>query len=100
MDTSRRYIYMCLDVICQYGSIRLSTQVGCARLQRGGKPALIFRRKRQQHVAGHTAIAGISGINEDHAAHHDRAGSVEGAALGLDSIYGGVLLRGVKIPKN
>jgi hypothetical protein len=41
------------------------------------KSRLIFRGERQQHIAGHAAIPGISGIDEDHAAHDDRAGSVE-----------------------
>src|SRR3977135_793417 len=39
---------------------------------------LVLGGERQQDVAGHAAIAGISGIDEDHAAHNDRAGSVEG----------------------
>jgi len=46
-------------------------------MQHGGKSALVFRRERQQHIAGHAAISGIAGIDEDHAAHDNRAGSVE-----------------------
>src|SRR5258707_1765167 len=61
---------------------------------------LVLGGERQQHISGHAAIAGISGIDEDHAADDDRAGSVERAALGLDSIYGRVFLRGIKIPED
>src|SRR5258706_9619082 len=61
---------------------------------------LVLGGERQQHISGHAAIAGISGIDEDHAAHDNRAGSVEGTALRLDSIYSGVFLHSVEIPEN
>src|SRR5882762_2319968 len=100
MDTSRKYTYICFIVMCKYELIRINTEESCALMQQGGKSGLVFRGERQQYVAGHAAISRIPRIDEDHAADNDRAGSVEGTALGLDSIYGGVFLHGIEIPEN
>src|SRR5882762_739334 len=100
MDTSRKYTYICFIVMCKYELIRINTGESCALMQQAGKSGLVFRGERQQDVAGHAAISGIAGIDEDHAAHDNRAGSVEGTALRLDSIYSGVFLHSVEIPEN
>src|SRR5579864_3156209 len=60
----------------------------------------IFRRKRQQDVAWHAAIARIPGIDEDHAAYNHRSGAIQRATLGLNSIYRGVFLLGVEVPEH
>src|ERR1700674_535631 len=61
---------------------------------------LFFRCEGQEHVAGHTAEARITGVDEDHSGDHHGAGTVERSAAALDSIHGLVIAGGVHVPQN
>src|SRR2546428_14122541 len=59
----------------------------------------LLRRKRQQYVSRHPAVARITGINKQHAAGDHWAGTVERSALGFNSVHSGIALGGVEVPK-
>ena len=61
---------------------------------------LVVGSEGEQDISRHSAEPRIAGVDENHAIDDDGAGAVEGTAVGLDSVDGGIGADAIEIPED